>query len=97
MFLIATVCGTAPHAALRYHLLAHADPVWLGCDMHLIRSVSCLVCALTVRHRCASSCQHKLDSSKDDDVILALIIAAASSKHRDTPRMGVLKQGIQVL
>jgi len=55
------------------------------------------VCAFTVRHRYASSCQDTLDPSKDDDVILALIIAAASSKHRDTPRMLVLKQGIQVL
>jgi len=59
--------------------------------------VSCSACALTARHRYASSCQDKLDPSKDDDVILALIIAAASSKHRDTPRMRVLKQGIQVL
>jgi len=59
--------------------------------------VSCSACALTVRHRCASSCQDKLDPSKDDDVTLALIIAAASGKHRDTPRMRVLKQGIQVL
>jgi len=29
--------------------------------------------------------------------MLALIISAASRKHRDTPRMRVLKQGIQVL
>jgi len=98
MYLIATVCGTAPHAGLRYHRLARADLVWLAfCAPHLIRSVSCLVCALTVRHRYASSCQDKLDPSKDDDIILALIIAAASSKHRDTPRMHLLKQGTGVL
>jgi len=55
------------------------------------------VCALTVRRRCAPPCQDTLDPSKDDDIPLALIIAAASSKHRDTPRMQLLKQGIQVL
>jgi len=27
MYLVATACGTAPHAALRYQLLAHADLV----------------------------------------------------------------------
>jgi len=88
-----------PHcSALRYRPLAHADLVSLACcTPHLIRSVSCLVCSLTVRHRYASSCQHKLDPSKDDDIILALIVAAASSKHRDTPRMQLFKQGIQVL
>jgi len=97
MYLIATVCGTAPDAALRYHRLAHADPVYVACCTYLIPSVSCPVCALTVRPRYVSSCQDKLDPSKDDDIILALIIAAASSKHRDTARMRVLKQGIQVL
>jgi len=50
------------------------------------------VCALTVRHRCASKCQDKLDPSKDDDVILALIIAAASSKHRNSKRIKPLVQ-----
>jgi len=52
----------------------------------------CGVCALTVRHRCASSCQDTLDPSKNDDVILALIIAAASSKHRNSKRMQSLQQ-----
>jgi len=36
MYLIATVCGTAPHAALRYHFLAHAVLLSLACYMHLI-------------------------------------------------------------
>jgi len=83
--------------ALRYHRRAHADLVSLACCTYIIRSVSCLVCSLTVRHRYASSCQGKLDPGRDDDVILALIIAAASSTHRDTARMRVLKQGTQVL
>jgi len=96
MYLIATVCGTAPHAALRYHLLAHADLVSLACCTYIIRSVSCLRCALTVRHRCCSNCQDKLDPSKDDDVILALIIAAASSKHRNSKRMQSLQQRVLV-
>jgi len=54
------------------------------------------VCALTVRHRCKSSCQDKLDPSKDDDFILALIIAAASSKHRNSKRMKSLQQRVLV-
>jgi len=36
MYLIATVCGTAPDAALRYDLPAHAVLLSLACDMHLI-------------------------------------------------------------
>jgi len=96
MFLIATVCGTAPHAALRYHLFAHADLMSLAYCTYIIRSVSCLVCALTVRHRCASSCQDKLDPSKDDDFILAHIIAAASSKHRNSERMQSLQPRVLV-
>jgi len=54
------------------------------------------MCALTVRHRCASYCQDKLDPSKDDDVILALIIAEASSKHRNSKRMKSLQQRVLV-
>jgi len=96
MYLIATVCGTALHAALRYQLLVHADVVSLACLTYIIRSVSCLVCALTVRHRYASSFQDKLDPSKDDDVILAHIIAAASSKHRTSKRMKSLQQRVLV-
>jgi len=42
-------------------------------------------------HR-ALSFQDTLDPSKDDDIILALIIAAASNKHRDTPRMQSLQR-----
>jgi len=54
------------------------------------------MCALTVRHRYASSCQDTLDPSKDADVILALIIAAASSKHRNSKRMKSLQQRVLV-
>jgi len=87
-------CST--RTPLRYRPRALADLVSLACCTHIIRSVSYLVCALTVRHRCASSCQDKLDPSKDDDVILALIIAAASSKHHNSKRMKSLQQRVLV-
>jgi len=77
--------------ALRYVRLAHADLVSLACCTYII-SLSHVWCVCTVRHRCASSCQDKLDPNKDDDVILAHIIAAASSKHRNSKRMKSLQQ-----
>jgi len=60
--------------------------IWCrSCHMHLV-SCFCLMCVLTVLHRCASSCQDKMDPNKDDDVTLAFIIAAASSEHRHLER-----------
>jgi len=98
MYRIATVCVTV--TALLCVISALLMLIW--CRSLAPRRISSglvhvwFVLSL-VLHRYASSCQDKLEPSKDHDVILALIIAAASSKHRDTPRMGVLKQGIQVL
>jgi len=96
MYLIATVCGTAPPL----HCVISAFDVLISAVARLLhashQSVSCLVCALTVRHRCGSNCQDKLDPSKDDDVILAHIIAAASSKHRNSKRMKSLQQRLLV-
>jgi len=95
MYLIAAVCGTAlaPRRLERSDLVSRS----LACCTHRIISLFHVLCVLLLfviaMHH---PVQDKLDPSKDDDVILALIIAAASSKHRDTARMRVLKQGTQV-
>jgi len=81
------------------HLLCTASsPPGVARFLHAApQSVSSLTCARTVRnYRCASSVQDHLDPSKDDDVILAHIIAAASSKHRNSKRMKLLQQRVLV-